>query len=288
MGASVIALAARLGRLALIAVCGFAPLGVATDALALAKLRCPKGARLEVRRQGGRARVERCVRRVDGLAHGPYRRLKRSGAVAETGTYTDGERSGPWMHRFLLSSDSGHYVAGQKDGRWMTKLDTGERHELHYRLGVLHGDLSKIDAKGKVLDHERYTAGEPDGAFWGLWSDGRQRLKGRYERGKRVGVWRWWYDDGSIERELTYVDGREHGPARQNWPGGALWEQGSYNAGERDGPWSAALPDGTLLYRGTWRAGEQVGAWSWPADSDAAAGGAVPPTAAPPPSKTPN
>lgn len=246
-----------------------------------ARPRCPKGTRAQVQKLGGRARQERCVRRADGVLHGPYRRTKRDGSLAEAGAYADGERTGPWTHRFLLSSDSGRYVAGHKDGPWITALFTGERQEMAYRAGLLHGELRKTDARGKVLERERYADGQPDGAWSGLWPDGRKRFEGSWSAGKRVGTWRWWYEDGGLERELGYLDGLEHGPSRQNWPGGAPWEQGSYDRGERDGPWSATLDDGTMLYRGHWRRGEQVGTWVWPGDDDAAARGAIPQTAAP-------
>ncbi len=273
---------ARPRRAALwLAVLGLSLVAALASASARARVRCPKGTRPQVQRSGGRARVEQCVRRSDGVQHGPYLRLKRNGSVAETGRYQEGERDGPWMHRFLLSSDSGSYTAGVKQGKWITKLDTGERHELHYLDGKLHGELRKFDARGKALEHERYADGEPDGAWSGLWSDGRKRYEGRYAAGKRVGLWRWWYEDGSVEREVAYVDGLEQGPARLNWPGGAPWERGSYDHGERDGLWIGSLDDGSELYRGQWRKGEQIGSWVWPADGDAAAGGRTPTTAAP-------
>ncbi len=209
-------------------------LGVPQSALAGSKrrIKCPKVSRL-VRSKA----YQRCVRRSDGVLHGPSRR------------------------RFRLSADVGSYVDGEKQGRWRVELFTGEVHELDYDAGQLHGLVQRRDTKGVVRDRWAYQHGAPHGGHVGKWPDGTRRVEERFVRGASDGVATSWHEDGSVARVAHYKARRLHGPYEEYWHGGKPLEVGHYIGGLRDGVWRGFHATGSPLYVGDWRAGVQAGIW---------------------------
>ena len=249
---------------------------------------CPDGAAKVATSNGGYA-----CQRADGTAHGPFKKLHPSGAVAETGTFVDGLEDGvyeTWFENGKTAS-SGTYRLGEFWSTFRVWHANGELAlERGYTEGVPMGVHRWTDAEGllskevefvdgKRVRLSRYGAGgaKTYESLWKeevqlreeLWSpDGVKLLEGVGLHGE-AGTLRKWDELGKMLSLAHYVNG--YPTAESVFHGnGAVREKRAYGDGGRILSFDSQDENGALLSRVEFDA--EKAATSWPSEALGALG----------------
>ncbi|MEW5852044.1 MAG: PDZ domain-containing protein [Myxococcota bacterium] len=133
--------------------------------------------------------------------------------------------------------------------------------------GEFHGEFTRWDEQGRVLDQGSYVNGKREGR-WTV-TDPVQKVagKGDYQQDQRHGEWTFWSRElGTLE--ATYEHGVEMGRWVRSHPNHHRAEMGQMLAGKRTGFWQSWAPDGTqLTSEGAYWNGQKAGFWrTWSPD----------------------
>jgi antitoxin component YwqK of YwqJK toxin-antitoxin module len=252
---------------------------------------CPDGATKVDTSNGGYA-----CQRADGTAHGPFRKLHPSGAVAETGTFVDGLEDGVYETWFEdgKTSSMGTYRLGKFWSTFRVWHDNGELalergyeegvpigiHRWTDDEGLLSKELQFVD--GKRVRLSRYGRGGAK-TYESLWkaevqlreeiwnADGVKLLEAIGLHGE-AGTLRKWNEAGKMVSLAQYVQG--HPTAESVFYGnGAVREKRGYGDGGRILSFEAQDENGALLRRMAFDA--EQSATTWPSEEPGTLGFSV-------------
>ena len=111
----------------------------------------------------------------------------------------------------------------------------------------------KTQAEGQYLDNRR--SGQ-----WKFYNTTEKTEQtGSYNNGRPDGLWNWYYEDGKPLREEEYFQGQRDGTSTEYSETGDIIAQGQYSDGEKNGPWKYKLGD--LTEEGKYITGLKDGLW---------------------------
>jgi len=96
---------------------------------------------------------------VAGKLDGSVTYYYPNGKVLETGSFTQGIKSGLWIRYAQTGAKTawGAYEAGKKHGNWMVWDESGnKRFDMHYDAGQKAGVWSSWDEKGELIATNSY------------------------------------------------------------------------------------------------------------------------------------
>ncbi|MCR5888637.1 hypothetical protein LRS06_12850 [Hymenobacter sp. J193] len=150
--------------------------------------------------KGGKELARTTLKKGSNAVRGLY----PSGAVAYTGAYVDGQRSGEW--------------------RWL-RPDGSVRLVRQFKDGALHGRSDGFYRNGQLESRQEYVDGALDGPTTSFYLDGVTRQTGYYRNGQAEGHWQDFYADGTLSEDYNIHEGDSQGPARSYSPTGKLTEE---------------------------------------------------------------
>jgi antitoxin component YwqK of YwqJK toxin-antitoxin module len=111
----------------------------------------------------------------------------------------------------------------------------------------------KLQAEGQFVDNRRS----------GPWRfnniSGRIEQTGSFNNGRPDGLWKWYYDNGSLLREEEYFQGQRDGTCTEYSLSGEIIAQGQYADGEKNGDWKYI--SGDFTEEGNYIIGLKDGVW---------------------------
>jgi len=104
-------------------------------------------------------------------------------------------------------------------------------------------------------------AGNRNGRWKDLYSDGNVQAEGQYSNNRKSGVWKYYNKVGKIEQTGSYNAGRPDGVWEWYYENGQLLREEEYFQGLRDGMRTEYSETGDLITQGSYADGEKNGDW---------------------------
>ena len=125
--------------------------------------------------------------------------------------------------------------------------------------GNRNGKWKDLFSNGKTQDDGQFT----DNRRSGLWKfyniSGKVEQTGSYNNGRPDGDWKWYYENDSLLREEEYFQGQRDGLCTEYSMTGEIIAQGQYSDGEKNGEWKYVIGDYTE--EGKYIMGLKDGVW---------------------------
>jgi antitoxin component YwqK of YwqJK toxin-antitoxin module len=125
--------------------------------------------------------------------------------------------------------------------------------------GNRNGRWKDLYSNGKTQAEGQYT----DNRRSGLWkfynSAEKAEQTGSFNNGRPDGLWKWYYDDGKLLKEEEYFQGQRDGACTEYSETGEIIEQGQYSDGEKNGEWK--YKSGENSEEGKYIIGLRDGVW---------------------------
>jgi antitoxin component YwqK of YwqJK toxin-antitoxin module len=125
--------------------------------------------------------------------------------------------------------------------------------------GNRNGKWKDLYSNGKVLAEGQFTDNRRTG-IWKFYSiTGKVEQTGSYNNGRPDGLWQWYYDDNTLLREEEYFQGKRDGSFTEYSSTGEIITQGQYSDGEKNGEWK--YKSGDNMEVGKYILGLKDGIW---------------------------
>jgi antitoxin component YwqK of YwqJK toxin-antitoxin module len=125
--------------------------------------------------------------------------------------------------------------------------------------GNRNGKWRDLFSNGKVQDEGQFT----DNRRSGLWKfyniSEKVEQTGSFNSGRPDGMWKWYYDNGALLREEEYFQGQRDGLCTEYSVLGEIIAQGQYSDGEKNEEWKYNLGD--YKEEGKYIIGLKDGSW---------------------------
>jgi antitoxin component YwqK of YwqJK toxin-antitoxin module len=125
--------------------------------------------------------------------------------------------------------------------------------------GNRNGKWKDLYSNGKVQAEGQYTDNRRSGQWKFYNSFEKVEQTGSYNNGRPDGLWNWYYEDGKILKEEEYFQGQRDGLSTEYSITGDVIAQGQYSDGERNGAWK--FKAGDLTEEGKYITGLKDGIW---------------------------
>ena len=125
--------------------------------------------------------------------------------------------------------------------------------------GNLNGKWKDLYSDGKIQAEGQFTDNRRSGSwkFYNLFEKIEQT--GSYNNGRPDGVWKWYYDNGQLLKEEEYYQGQRDGSSTEYSITGDIIAKGQYSDGEKNGEWK--YKSGDLTEEGKYILGLKDGVW---------------------------
>jgi len=125
--------------------------------------------------------------------------------------------------------------------------------------GNLNGKWKDLYSDGKVQAEGQFTDNRRSG-LWKFYSISEKvEQTGSYNNGRPDGVWKWYYENGALLREEEYFQGQRDGSCTEYSASGEIIAQGQYSDGEKNGEWK--YKSGDYTEEGKYIIGLKDGVW---------------------------
>jgi len=125
--------------------------------------------------------------------------------------------------------------------------------------GNRNGKWKDLYSNGKVQAEGQFTDNRRTGQ-WKFYNAGEKvEQTGSFNTGRPDGLWIWYYESGAILKEEEYFQGQRDGLSTEYSLTGEVIAQGQYSDGERNGPWK--FKSGELSEEGKYITGLKDGVW---------------------------
>jgi antitoxin component YwqK of YwqJK toxin-antitoxin module len=233
----------------------------------------------------GRKKSEKTYK--DDLLHGYYKEYDTNGNLVLTMLYENGSivksrvddepdietvnkydtegkliYSGPYRNKVPVSIHREYGKDGKVTNAFIyndvgLKLSEG----IVDAAGNRNGKWKDLFSDGKVQDEGQFTDNRRSGQ-WKFYSiSGKVEQTGSYNNGRPDGLWKWFYESGALLKEEEYFQGQRDGSCTEYSENGEIIAQGQYSDGEKNGEWKYKYGDFTEegkyiigLKDGIWRA----------------------------------
>lgn len=212
---------------------------------------------------GGSIKTESTFK--DDLLHGYYKEYDDRGRLALTMLYENGS---------IVKSR----VEDAPDIEMVTRRDDNGKiiYSGPYRNQVPVGIHREFNADGKVTNSFIYNdngllleegivdeAGNRNGKWKYLFSNGKVQAEGQFTDNRRTGVWRFYTTSEKLEQTGSYNNGRPDGLWKWYYDNGAILREEEYFQGVRDGAYAEYSPEGEIISQGQYLDGEKNGEWKY-------------------------
>jgi len=222
---------------------------------------------------------------IDDLIHGYYKEYDTKGKLVLTMLYENGAivkskvEDEPDIEIVNRHDQDGKLVYS---GPYRNKIPVG----IHREYGkdgkvtnaYIYNDNGLLLSEGIMDD-----AGNRNGRWKDLYSNGKSQAEGQYtdnrrsglwkfynpaekveqtgsfNNGRPDGLWKWYYDDGKLLKEEEYFQGQRDGACTEYSENGEIIEQGQYSDGEKNGEWK--YKSGENSEEGKYIIGLRDGVW---------------------------
>jgi antitoxin component YwqK of YwqJK toxin-antitoxin module len=111
--------------------------------------------------------------------------------------------------------------------------------------GNRNGRWKDLNSDGKVVAEGQYSDNRRTGVWKFYNSSSKLEQTGSYNNGRPDGLWKWYYNDGALLREEEYYQGQRDGTFIEYTQNGEIISQGQYTDGEKNGDWKYKSGDNT-------------------------------------------
>jgi len=125
--------------------------------------------------------------------------------------------------------------------------------------GNFNGKWKDLYSNGKIQAEGQYADNRRSGQWKFYNADGKVEQTGSYKNGRPDGLWNWYYENGAILREEEYFQGQRDGVSTEYSITGEVIAQGQYSDGERNGAWK--FKSGDISEEGKYITGLKDGIW---------------------------
>jgi len=125
--------------------------------------------------------------------------------------------------------------------------------------GNRNGKWKNLYSNGKVQSEGQYTENRRSGQWKFYNTFEKIEQTGSYNNGRPDGLWNWYYEDGSKLKEEEYFQGQRDGLSTEYSITGEIIAQGQYSDGERNGAWK--FKSGDMTEEGKYITGLKDGVW---------------------------
>jgi antitoxin component YwqK of YwqJK toxin-antitoxin module len=125
--------------------------------------------------------------------------------------------------------------------------------------GNRNGKWKDLYSNGKVQSEGQYTENRRSGQWKFYNTFEKIEQTGSYNNGRPDGLWNWYYEDGSKLKEEEYFQGQRDGLSTEYSITGEIIAQGQYSDGERNGAWK--FKSGDMTEEGKYITGLKDGVW---------------------------
>ncbi|MCJ7449972.1 MAG: hypothetical protein MUO72_20050 [Bacteroidales bacterium] len=201
----------------------------------------------------------------DDLLHGYYKEKDTRGNLVLTMLYDNGA---------IVKSR----VEDEPDIEIVEKRDNNGRltYRGPYRNKIPVGIHREFGTDGKVINAFQYNdnglllsegivdeAGNRNGRWKDLFSDGKVQAEGMYTDNRRTGLWKFYNNSEKVEQTGYYNNGRPDGIWKWYYNNGALLREEEYFQGQRDGSYIEYSVDGDIITQGQFADGEKNSEWKY-------------------------
>ena len=233
--------------------------------------------------QNGRIKTEKSYK--DDLVHGYYKEYDIHGKLVLTMLYENGAivksrvedepdieivnkhdedgkliYSGPYRNKIPVGV---HREYG-KDGK-VTNAFIYNDNGLLLSEGIVdeagnrNGKWKDLFSNGKVQAEGQFTDNRRTGQWKFYNISEKVEQTGSYNNGRPDGSWNWYYDSGALRKEEEYFQGQRDGHSTEYSEAGDIIAQGQYSDGEKNGPWK--YKTGDMTEEGKYITGLRDGLW---------------------------
>ncbi len=243
----------------------------------------------------GRIHIERHValdRNGNFVNHGDYEEWNPSGDVVCSGTFSMGQRQGPWI-RFHQPKESKlfgtqpytrfkgpfqssvEFENGKMNGVWVI-VDAEKRivSQVQLNVGVRNGQSAWFYPNGQVMFQADYSNGILNGAFIEKSPEGKVIREESYVDGQRSEVVKEHFANKAVKSEINFLSAPQHVLTQDDWETVTLATYSSAGERLRNGPYVVFHENGQMKLRGSYERGVEVGTFeSWHANGEKAVAG---------------
>lgn len=233
--------------------------------------------------QNGRIKTEKSYK--DDLVHGYYKEYDIHGKLVLTMLYENGAivksrvEDEPDIEIVNKHDEDGKLIYS---GPYRNKIPVGVHREYgkdgKVTNGFIYNDNGLLLSEG-IVDE----AGNRNGKWKDLFSNGKVQAEGQFTDNRRTGqwkfynisekveqtgsynnnrpdgLWNWYYDSGALRKEEEYFQGQRDGRSTEYSESGDIIAQGQYSDGEKNGPWK--YKTGDMTEEGKYITGLRDGLW---------------------------
>lgn len=125
--------------------------------------------------------------------------------------------------------------------------------------GNYNGKWKDLFSNGKIQDEGQYTDSRRSGQWKFYNISNKIEQTGSYNNGRPDGAWKWYYNTGELLREEDYFQGQRDGLCTEYSSSGEIIAQGEYADGEKNGLWK--YKSGDYVEEGKYLVGLKDGVW---------------------------
>jgi uncharacterized protein len=125
--------------------------------------------------------------------------------------------------------------------------------------GNRNGKWKDLYSNGKVMAEGQFNDNRRSGQWKFYSTSDKVEQTGSYNSGRPDGLWNWYYESGTLLKEEEYFQGQRDGASTEYSETGDIIAQGQYTEGEKNGPWKYKLGD--LTEEGKYITGLRDGIW---------------------------
>lgn len=125
--------------------------------------------------------------------------------------------------------------------------------------GNRNGKWKDLSSDGRVIAEGQYSNNRRSGTWKFYNTNGKLEQTGAYNNGRPDGIWKWYYENGNLLREEEYFQGQRDGTFTEYSITGEIISQGQYTDGETNGQWKYKSGDNTE--EGKYIVGLRDGIW---------------------------
>jgi antitoxin component YwqK of YwqJK toxin-antitoxin module len=125
--------------------------------------------------------------------------------------------------------------------------------------GNRNGKWKDLYSNGKVQAEGQFTDNRRTGQWKFYNISEKVEQTGSYNNGRPDGLWNWYYDNGTLRKEEEYFQGQRDGRSTEYSETGDIIAQGQYSDGEKNGLWK--YKTGELTEEGKYITGLKDGLW---------------------------
>jgi antitoxin component YwqK of YwqJK toxin-antitoxin module len=125
--------------------------------------------------------------------------------------------------------------------------------------GNRNGKWKDLYSNGKAQAEGQFTDNRRTGQWKFYNITEKVEQTGSFNNGRPDGLWNWYYDSGALRKEEEYFQGQRDGRSTEYSEAGDIIAQGQYSDGEKNGPWK--YKTGDLTEEGKYITGLKDGLW---------------------------